>query len=70
METIEEPFERSYYRYKCKHYAKECGQCYMKSGGNGKCNWDYNCDGECKRMKRYDSMHGYKNIKFKLHQFG
>jgi hypothetical protein len=70
METIEEPFERSYYRYKCKHYAKECGQCYMKSGGNGKCNWDYNCDGDCKRMKRYDQMHGYKNTEFKLHQLG
>ena len=70
METIEEPFERSYYRYKCKHYAKECGQCYMKSGGNGKCNWDYNCDGDCKRMKRYDQMHGYKNTEFKLNQFG
>jgi hypothetical protein len=70
METIDEPFERSYYRYKCKHYAKECGQCYMKSGGNGKCNWDYNCDGDCKRMKRYDQMHGNKNTEFKLHQFG
>ena len=70
METIDEPFERTYYRYKCKHYAKECGQCYMKSGGNGKCNWDYNCDGDCKRMKRYDQMHGYKNTEFKLHQFG
>ena len=70
METIDEPFERSYYRYKCKHYAKECGQCYMKSGGNGKCNWDYNCDGDCKRMKRYDQMHGYKNTEFKLQQFG
>lgn len=70
METIDETFERSYYRYKCKHYAKECGQCYMKSGGNGKCNWDYNCDGDCKRMKRYDQMHGYKNTEFKLQQFG
>ena len=70
METIEEPFERSYYRYKCKHYAKECGQCYMKSGGNKYYHINWHCDGECKRMKRYDQMHGYKNTEFKLHQFG
>ena len=66
METIDEPFERAYYRYKCKHYAKECGQCYMKSGGNNISHLNCGCDGECKRMKRYDQMNGYKKVKFKL----
>ena len=59
MNIIDEPFERAYYRYKCKHYAKECGQCYMKSGGKGQSHIEWGCDGECKRMKRYDQMNGF-----------
>lgn len=66
MNIIDEPFERAYYRYKCKHYAKECGQCYMKSGSNSISHLNWGCDGECKRMKRYDQMNGYKKVKFKL----
>lgn len=66
MNIIDEPFERAYYRYKCKHYAKECGQCYMKSGGNSIWHIDWHCDGVCKRMKRYDQINGYKDVKFKL----
>lgn len=67
MNIIDEPFERAYYRYKCKHYAKESGQCYMKSGGNPQWHLNWHCDGECKRMQRYDQKQGFdKKIKFKL----
>ena len=64
-----EPAERTVHRATCKHCGYG-GNCYKRSGytqiGGGVAHILMGCDGECRRMKIWDTQHGYKGVKFKI----
>lgn len=66
---VKEPAEREVYRATCKHYGY-CGNCMKHSGyfgiGGSFGHITMGCDGNCRRMKLWDTKHGYKGVEFKL----
>ena len=69
MSKTLEPIERFEHRIDCK-FLGYSGICYKRSGscqfGGALCHLSIGCDGGCRRMKMWDSKHGYKGIEFKL----
>lgn len=65
MEKTKEPIERIEYRERCKH--QMYGNCTKHSGYIGKgVHVLIGCTGECRRMKLWDSKHGYKDVEFDI----
>lgn len=66
---INEPIERFQHRLACKNLGYS-GNCYKRSGwtsiGGGACHLSLGCNGECRRMKIWDTQHGFKGVEFKL----
>lgn len=65
-----EPQERFLHRIECKSMGYT-GNCYKHSGygsfgDGGVFHITRGCDGDCRRMKIWDTKHGYKGVKFKL----
>lgn len=65
---VKEPAERTIHRATCKHFGY-CGNCMKKSGvfgiGGTYGHITMGCDGDCRRMKLWDTKHGYKGVEFK-----
>lgn len=69
MRPVEEPIDRAIYRSQCRSYGYT-GSCYKYSGMYGPTlHITMACDGNCRRMKLYDSKNGLKGQEFKLHEF-
>lgn len=66
-----EPPERTTHRATCKHCGYY-GQCYKHSGyfgiGGTFGHITMACSGDCRRMKIWDTQHGYKGVKFKIRE--
>lgn len=60
-----EPADRAFHRLECKHNGY--GICILQSGYRGKnCHITVACNGKCRRMKIWDTKHGYKGVEFKI----
>ena len=67
-----EPKERVMHRLKCPNMGY-AGNCYKHSGscafGDGSVfHISRGCDGDCRRIKIWDTKHGYKGVEFKLQE--
>lgn len=66
---VKEPVERTMYRMACKNIGYT-GTCFKHSGyfgiGGGTAHISMGCDGNCRRMKLWDTKHGFKGVEFKL----
>lgn len=65
-----EPQERFLHRLSCPNIGYS-GNCYKKSGSfalgdGGFAHITIGCDGDCRRMKIWDTQHCFKGVKFKL----
>jgi hypothetical protein len=67
-----EPQERFLHRVSCPNMGYS-GNCYKRSGygklGDGSVfHISRGCDGDCRRMKIWDTKHGFKGVEFKLQE--
>ena len=67
-----EPKERVEHRLTCPNMGC-CGTCYEKSGSfafgdGGFAHITIGCNGDCRRMKIWDTKHGFKGVEFKLQE--
>ena len=64
-----EPLERYQHRMACPHMGYY-ENCYKHSGsgtfGGTPIHITCGCDGDCRRMKIWDTKHGYKGVEFEL----
>lgn len=68
--ATKEPQERVAHRLAC-HDMGYSGNCYKKSGFGSMGDGTFfhitrSCDGDCRRMKIWDTKHGFKGVQFKL----
>lgn len=67
-----EPQERFLHRLSCPNMGYSCN-CYKHSGrvafgDGGFAHITMGCNGDCRRMKIWDTKHGYKGVEFKLQE--
>ena len=69
QKPVKEPVERTLYRMGCKSIGYT-GTCFKHSGdfkmGDTVGHISMACDRNCRRMKLWDTKHGYKGVEFKL----
>lgn len=65
IKELIEPAARAFHRLECKHNGY--GICISQSGYRGaNCHITIACNGKCRRMKIWDTKHGYKGVEFKI----